>query len=98
MIGPKICLRSGKGVAKASMSRWRACDGAIIARYLLRPMDTPVDVRSPRKAAIAFIFAIVLLDVIALGIVIPVLPKLIETMLGGDTPRAAEIFGIFGTS
>jgi len=62
------------------------------------PMETSVDVASPRKAAIAFIFAIVLLDVIALGIVIPVLPKLIETMVGGDTPHAAEIFGLFGTS
>ena len=61
-------------------------------------METSVDFTSPRKAAMAFIFAIVLLDVIALGIVIPVLPKLIETMLGGDTPRAAEVFGIFGTS
>jgi DHA1 family tetracycline resistance protein-like MFS transporter len=60
-------------------------------------MDTPVEV-APRKAALAFIFAIVLLDVIALGIIIPVLPKLIETMLGGDTPRAAEIFGLFGTA
>jgi MFS transporter, DHA1 family, tetracycline resistance protein len=61
-------------------------------------MQTPADVKSPRKAALAFIFAIVLLDVIALGIVVPVLPKLIETMLGGDTPRAAAIFGLFGTS
>ncbi|HEY7085674.1 MAG TPA: TCR/Tet family MFS transporter [Hyphomicrobiaceae bacterium] len=61
-------------------------------------METPIRVATPRKAAIAFIFAIVLLDVTALGIVIPVLPKLIETMLGGDTPRAAEVFGIFGTS
>jgi len=61
-------------------------------------METSVDFTSPRKAAMAFIFAIVLLDVIALGIVIPVLPKLIETMLGGDTPRAAEVFGIFGTA
>ena len=61
-------------------------------------METSADFTSPRKAAIAFIFAIVLLDVIALGIVIPVLPKLIETMLGGDTPRAAEVFGIFGTA
>ncbi len=39
-----------------------------------------------------------LIDVIALGIVIPVLPKLIESMLGGNTPRAAEIFGFFGTA
>jgi DHA1 family tetracycline resistance protein-like MFS transporter len=51
----------------------------------------------PRKAALAFIFTIVLLDVIALGIVIPVLPKLVEAMLGGNTPRAAEIYGVFGT-
>jgi hypothetical protein len=33
----------------------------------------------------------VLLDIIALGIVIPVLPKLIESMLGGDTPYAAGL-------
>ena len=51
----------------------------------------------PRKAALAFIFTIVLLDVIALGIIIPVLPKLVESMLGGDTPCAAEIYGLFGT-
>ncbi len=66
-------------------------------RYLCA-MDTPAQAAAPPKAAMAFIFAIVLLDVIALGIVIPVLPKLIETMLGGDTPRAAEIFGFFGTA
>lgn len=52
----------------------------------------------PRKAAVAFIFAVVLIDVIALGIVIPVLPKLFETMLDGNTPRAAEVFGLFGTA
>src|SRR5204862_6577524 len=52
----------------------------------------------PRKAALAFIFTIVLLDVIALGIIIPVLPKLVESMLGGNTPRAAEIYGLFGTA
>ena len=60
-------------------------------------MDAPIETQKPRKAAIAFIFAVVLLDVIALGIVIPVLPKLIEGMLGGDTAHAAEIFGLFST-
>ena len=34
----------------------------------------------------------------AIGIIIPVLPKLVESMAGGDTARAAEIFGIFGTA
>jgi len=52
----------------------------------------------PRKTALVFIFSIVLLDVIALGIIIPVLPKLVQDMLGGDTPRAAEIYGLFGTA
>ncbi|MGA7162013.1 MAG: TCR/Tet family MFS transporter [Bacteroidota bacterium] len=52
---------------------------------------------SPRSAAIAFIFVTVVLDVLALGIIIPVLPKLVENFLGGNTARAAEIFGLFGT-
>jgi DHA1 family tetracycline resistance protein-like MFS transporter len=30
--------------------------------------------------------------------VIPVLPKLVESFLGGDTGRASEIFGLFGTA
>lgn len=51
-----------------------------------------------RPAAVAFVFAVVLIDVIALGIIIPVLPKLVEDMLGGNTPRAAEIYGLFGTA
>jgi DHA1 family tetracycline resistance protein-like MFS transporter len=34
--------------------------------------------QSARKAAIGFIFLTLLLDVIGLGIIIPVLPKLIE--------------------
>ncbi len=50
-----------------------------------------------RRAAVAFIFVTVVLDVLALGVVIPVLPKLVEGFLGGDTARAAEIFGLFGT-
>ena len=60
-------------------------------------MQKPAPRPEPRKAAIAFIFAIVLLDVIALGIVIPVLPKLVESMVG-ETARGAEIFGLFGTA
>lgn len=50
-----------------------------------------------RRAAIAFIFITVVLDILALGIVIPVLPVLVEEFLGGDTARAATVFGLFGT-
>src|SRR5712691_795049 len=51
----------------------------------------------PRRAAFIFVFITVLLDMLALGIVIPVLPKLVVDFLSGDTARAAEIYGIFGT-
>ena len=50
-----------------------------------------------RRAALAFIFITVVLDVIAMGVVIPVLPKLVESFLGGNTADAARMFGLFGT-
>src|SRR5262245_25945602 len=52
----------------------------------------------PRRAAFIFIFITVVLDMLSLGMIVPVLPKLVENFLGGDTARAAEIFGVFGTA
>ncbi len=52
----------------------------------------------PRQAAIAFILVTVVLDMLSFGIIIPVLPKLVEEFLGGDTPMAAEIYGLMGTA
>ncbi len=64
-------------------------------------MDLPsADVRPDTpgsRAAIAFIFVTVVLDTLALGIIIPVLPMLVRGFLGGSTTRAAEVFGLFGT-
>jgi DHA1 family tetracycline resistance protein-like MFS transporter len=53
---------------------------------------------APRRAAFAFVFVTVLLDMFAIGIIIPVLPRLVEDFMGGDTARAAMIYGIFGTA
>ena len=50
-----------------------------------------------RKAALAFILITVVLDMIALGIIIPVLPTLILDFLGGNATRAATWLGIFAT-
>lgn len=50
-----------------------------------------------RNAAVSFIFITIMLDMLALGMIIPVLPKLIESYTG-STARAAEIMGIFGTA
>jgi len=52
--------------------------------------------QAPRKATLAFIFFVVMLDVLAMGIIIPVLPKLVESFVDGDTARAAKMYGVFG--
>jgi DHA1 family tetracycline resistance protein-like MFS transporter len=51
-----------------------------------------------RGAAVAFIFVTILLDMLALGLILPILPKLVESFVDNDTARAAEIFGLFGTA
>jgi len=50
-----------------------------------------------KRAALPFIFVTILLDVLSFGIIIPVLPKLIERFMSGDTARAAEMYGLFGS-
>lgn len=49
-----------------------------------------------RKAAIAFILVTVVLDVLSLGLVIPVLQKLILELVGGDNKVASDYVGTFG--
>src|SRR6202050_2194583 len=53
--------------------------------------------KTPRRAAMVFIFVTVVLDMIALGMIVPVLPKLIEDLFHGNTARAAEMVGWFAT-
>jgi MFS transporter, DHA1 family, tetracycline resistance protein len=60
--------------------------------------ESAVEASAPRNAAVAFIFVTILLDMMALGIIIPVLPKLIESFVDNDTASAARIFGLFGTA
>ncbi len=58
---------------------------------------TPTPV-TPGRAAFTFIFVTVLLDMIALGIVVPVLPKLIKEFMNGNTADAAHIVGYFASA
>jgi MFS transporter, DHA1 family, tetracycline resistance protein len=53
---------------------------------------------SPRRAAVLFILITVMLDMLSFGIIIPVLPKLVEEFFSGDTAHAAMIYGLMGTS
>jgi DHA1 family tetracycline resistance protein-like MFS transporter len=48
-----------------------------------------------RKAALVFIFITVLIDVLAFGVIIPVLPHLVQQMVGGNISTAAWWVGGF---
>lgn len=48
-----------------------------------------------RPAALIFIFITLLIDILAFGLIIPVLPHLIEDFVGGDVSLAARWYGLF---
>lgn len=60
-------------------------------------MSAPALRPAARKAALVFVFVTILLDILAFGIIIPVLPQLIKQMAGGDTISAAHWVGVIGT-
>ena len=49
------------------------------------------------RRALAFIFCTVTLDMLAVGLMIPVLPGIVLAFMDGDTAGAAEVFGLFAT-
>ena len=57
----------------------------------------PTEVVPARKAAATFIFLTVVLDMLAVGMIAPVLPRLIGSFLHGNTSSAAHTLGLFGT-
>jgi DHA1 family tetracycline resistance protein-like MFS transporter len=52
--------------------------------------------RVPGRAAFVFIFITVCLDMLALGVIVPVLPALVVKLEHGDYARAASATGVFG--
>src|ERR1700735_4004921 len=61
-----------------------------------RPMDQPPAIAATRhRAALNFIFITVMLDMLAFGIIIPVLPHLIVDLIGGSISKAAVWAGAF---
>lgn len=56
------------------------------------PSDT---LPAARPAALRFVFVTVALDMLAFGLALPVLPRLVEGFLEGDTVAAATVFGVF---
>jgi DHA1 family tetracycline resistance protein-like MFS transporter len=61
-------------------------------------VEAPQESSPVRSGAVAFIFVTILLDMFALGLILPILPKLVESFVDNDTASAARIFGLFGTA
>ena len=59
-------------------------------------MVSIVSAQRPRRAALVFIFVTIALDMMAIGLIVPVLPKLVEDFMHEDTAAAARVFGVFG--
>src|SRR2546430_5504784 len=61
-------------------------------------MDEPTATSTPRVGGAAFTFILVMVafDMVAFGIIAPVLPDLIRQFEGGDFARASSITGYFG--
>ena len=62
--------------------------------YYFAGMEQPT--KPKRPAALGFIFVTLLIDVMGFGIIIPVVPKLIEHLIHGDI-RSASLYGLWLT-
>ena len=49
---------------------------------------------TPRRPALSFIFFTLALDILGIGLIIPILPRLVETLRGGDIAAASGTFGL----
>src|SRR5271155_700744 len=78
---------------------WPRSFAGRLAAMTDEPTEPSISVASggPRhgRAAFAFIFVTVLLDMLALGVIVPVLPKLIIRFEHGDMAMAATQTGVF---
>ena len=67
---------------------------------LVYPADgssAKIAVPEGRRAAATFIFLTVTMDMLAMGMIAPVLPRLISGFMNGNAVNAAQMLGVFGT-
>jgi MFS transporter, DHA1 family, tetracycline resistance protein len=57
-----------------------------------------MQMENKRHAALGFVFVTVLLDMLAFGIIVPILPRLISEFLHGNMARSSEYMGLFVTT
>lgn len=49
--------------------------------------------RTSRRASVAFVIAVVYIDMLGLGLAFPILPRLVEQLMGGNISNAAYVVG-----
>lgn len=54
--------------------------------------------RAPRQAALGFVYAAILMNVVSMGVTAPVIPTLIKTLAHADNAGAAKISGLFAAA
>ena len=54
--------------------------------------------RAPRQAALGFIYAAVMMNVVTMGVTAPVFPVLLKTLAHADDAHGARIAGVFGAA
>src|SRR5436305_9612360 len=47
-----------------------------------------------RHASVVFVLITLFIDMLGMGLVIPILPKLVQNLLGGDIAQASFVFGL----
>src|SRR5690348_4972250 len=57
---------------------------------MLRPLMRPM-----QRAGVPFVLVVLFLDTLGIGVIIPVLPRLLEGFLGGDLAKASRCYGAF---
>src|SRR6266567_5967811 len=57
-------------------------------------MHNPLGAGRARHASVVFVLITMFIDVLGMGLVIPILPKLVQSMLGGAVAEASFVFGL----
>lgn len=62
---------------------------------MLRPKPvSSAPAKSSRQPALLFIFITLFLDILGIGLIVPILPKLVEQFTGGSIASASHIYGL----
>lgn len=59
-------------------------------------MIPPITLMKFRRPAMGFILVTLFLDILGIGLIIPILPRLIEQLEGGDVSAASHTYGLLG--